>query len=110
MRAGLRVTQQPTLEGTTGSPLGLVFAEHETEDRIAAHPFRGLRAFIQSGYYRADSPAERALAALEKDLGVKAARLGADAVVNVRVNAIRGSGQGGKRIKFSAVGTAIRLP
>jgi len=103
------ITQQAAVEGDPGEVVRMVIAEVLALDHDDSGPFRGLGDFIRAERPQIETPADRALVQLTRDLRHKARRLGADAVVNVRVHSLRGVGQGQRRLRISAVGTAVRL-
>ena len=105
------VSQQPTIQGEAGQPIGIVIAEVVCPVNEENDLFAGLGAFI-----RAELPAERAptdvtLEKLLSELRLKGSKLGADAILSTSIKLLRGADAAGhKLLKMTATGTAVILP
>lgn len=104
------VTQQPFVNGRVSEVLRLVTSEILTKDEGHNGLFRGLSFFVRGKPILVDDVMDGALAKISDNLRDKARQVGANAVVSVRVQAVRGVESDGPRlIRISAVGTAVRL-
>lgn|GEM_PF-3762361 len=104
------VTQQPTVGGNAGQPLEIVMCEVVTNETDEVGLFQGLWSFLRNEKPRDYTAVDGILMILLLDLKAKAVHLGADAVVSTTIKSVRGVDDSGqRRIKMSAIGTAIRL-
>ncbi|MEM9472031.1 MAG: hypothetical protein AAGA00_08735 [Pseudomonadota bacterium] len=104
------VTQQPTVGGDAGQPLEIVVSEVVSDENDEIGMFTGLGAFLRTEKPRDYTVADGVLQKLVTELKNKAVHLGADAVVSTTIKLVRGVDDSGqRRLKMSAIGTAIRL-
>ena len=100
------ITQQATVEGDLGEVVRMVIAEVLALDHDDSGPFRGLGDFIRAERPQFETPADRALVQLTRELRHKARRLGADAVVTMRFSTAEiATGA----CELVAYGTAVKL-
>jgi|EndMetStandDraft_8_1072994.scaffolds.fasta_scaffold101825_3 uncharacterized protein YbjQ (UPF0145 family) len=108
---GPAISMQPSIEGQTGQPIGVVMAEVVCMEQDENDLFAGLRTFI-----RGELPAQRtstdiALEKLLRELRRKGRGLGADAILSTTIKLLRGADSTGQKLlKMSAIGTAVALP
>ena len=104
------VSQQASINGQTGRVLEIIAADIVTVDAEERGMFTGLTDFVRAKPMYSPGAMERAMAPVSQALRSKARTLGADAVLNVRIHATRGVDvRGGRLIRLSAIGTAVRL-
>ena len=104
------VSQQASIHGQTGRVLAIIAADIVTVDEEESGLFTGLANFVQAKPMYSVGAMERAMEPVSQALRSKARTLGADAVLNVRIHTTRGVDiRGGRLIRLSAIGTAVRL-
>ncbi|MFZ9128852.1 MAG: heavy metal-binding domain-containing protein [Pseudomonadales bacterium] len=104
------VSQQASINGQTGRVLEIIAADIVTVDAEERGLFAGLANFVRAKPMYSVGAMERAMAPVSQALRSKARSLGADAVLNVRIHTTRGVDvRGGRLIRLSAIGTAVRL-
>jgi uncharacterized protein YbjQ (UPF0145 family) len=105
------VTQQPTVGGEAGEPVGVVIVEVVCLESDETELFSGLGTFIRGRLPAEKAPAATALEKLIGKLRLEAGKLGADAVLSTSIKLVRGANAAGhKLLKMTAVGTAVVLP
>lgn len=105
------VTQQPTLRGEPGEPVGVVIVEVVCLESDENDLFAGLGAFIRGRLPTEQAPAATALEKLMGKLRLEGRKLGADAILSTSVKLVRGANAAGhKLLKMTAIGTAVVLP
>ena len=104
------LTQQAQVNQQRGEPIQILISEIVIIDRKKVRLFGGIRSFFYGRAVLAKTSADLAIDRLSDDLREKASILGADAVVSLSINAVRGVESGGQRlVRFTAVGTAVRF-
>ena len=104
------VTQQPTVGGNAGEPMDIIVSEVESSEDLEYRMFHGFEHFIRGGKLRDYTVADSVLLKLISELKGKAMQMGADAVVSTTIKSVHGVDDSGKRrIKMSAIGTAVRI-
>lgn len=104
------VSQQASINGQTGRVLEIIAADIVTADEEESGLFNGLVDFVRAKPMFSFRAMERAMGPVSQALRTKARTIGADAVLNVRIHTTRGVDMsGGRLIRLSAIGTAVRL-
>lgn len=104
------VSQQASFNGQTGHVLEIIAADIVTADEEESGLFNGLANFVRAKPMYSFGAMERAMGPVSQALRSKARTLGANAVLNVRIHTTRGVDMsGGRLIRLSAIGTAVRL-
>lgn len=105
------VTQQPTVQGEPGEPVGVVIVEVICQESDENDLFAGLGTFVQGQLPAEKAPAETALEQLMGKLRLEGRKLGADAILSTSIKLVRGANAAGhKLLKMTAIGTAVVLP
>jgi uncharacterized protein YbjQ (UPF0145 family) len=105
------VTQQPTVRGESGEPVGVVIVEVVCLENDENDLFAGLGTFIQGRLPAEKAPAVTALEKLTCKLRREGRKLGADAILSTSIKLVRGANAAGhKLLKMTAIGTAVVLP
>lgn len=105
------VTQQPTVRGESGEPVGVVIVEVVCLESDETDLFAGLGTFIRGRLPAEKAPAATALEKLMCKLRLEGRKLGADAILSTSIKLVRGANAAGhKLLKMTAIGTAVVLP
>lgn len=107
----LAITMQPTLEGEAGKPVGIVIAEVVCLENEENDLFAGLGALVRAQLPAQNAAIDIALERLLRELGRKARKLGADAILSTKFELLRGVRTAGHKVlRMTATGTAVVLP